>query len=561
MASIKLCCAWVAVLAVAGVPSAWAEVKTWRIDKYTNIVRNQSPPAVEQPLAELQIALAQGEFRDQVFMIGPATEEVRLNLRVTGLETLPAGFVEILETAYMKNRVDQETETGDEIRPLRGELQIPKGESRQIWLRADTRNHAVTPGVYPFTVELRGAGNGAAQSLPGRVEVWNFELPSHDVLPNNAWAEFDASAFKDGAMNAKAVADMKMFGINTVFVLGRETPRVTAIDGQNQVLAFDDAVFLARMRPILEAWAKAPGKERLQFIFTLGTGLDLGLPKIFDGNLGAHPQDAKWTAVFAQWLKHLQATMKELGVADRDWLMAIIDESPLATLLTKELSYAELIKSIDPRIRTTTNSSFGNEPFSYGTIIGNGDYVVRLFNAFDVFQPNLYCAFMGTYPAFPEWLMANARKYGKEVWAYQANVDLGVVRAKGDGYWEGKNLYSYYRVYAWHLLKYGLTGTGLWTYCAQGAAAEGTGCQLVYARDGELVHSRRYEMFREGLDDYRYVWLLRDLAKKKGAAAEQRAEKRVQEALADITANVGDTSRCDTWRRRIAAQILEFSGR
>ena len=46
----------------------------------------------------------------------------------------------------------------------------------------------------------------------------------------------------------------------------------------------------------------------------------------------------------------------------------------------------------------------------------------------------------------------------RRVWRYRGSSRTGL----------DKNLYDYYRVYAWGNLRYGIGGTGIWTYCAQG---------------------------------------------------------------------------------------------
>jgi vacuolar-type H+-ATPase subunit H len=70
------------------------------------------------------------------------------------------------------------------------------------------------------------------------------------------------------------------------------------------------------------------------------------------------------------------------------------------------------------------------------------------------------------------------------------------------------------------------------------------------------MHARRYEMFREGIDDYRYISALREVAKRRGSAAVRKAEKLIQQAVDDVTSHVEDTTLCDKWRRRIAKEII-----
>ena len=91
----------------------------------------------------------------------------------------------------------------------------------------------------------------------------------------------------------------------------------------------------------------------------------------------------------------------------------------------------------------------------------------------------------------------------------------------------------------------------------------GIGYNLVFKHreKQEVIHSRRYEFYREGLDDYRYVQALLMASRQKGEAAEREAQALVREAVGHITADVRDVSRCEQWRRRIADQILKLQAR
>ena len=145
------------------------------------------------------------------------------------------------------------------------------------------------------------------------------------------------------------------------------------------------------------------------------------------------------------------------------------------------------------------------------------------------------------------------QKPGKPLWTYRCLAMSGLDR----------NLYDYYRAYAWQNVAHGITGTGIWTYCAQGTSPWSTNKRaasynLVFKdpeRD-QILHSRRYEFYREGLDDWRYILALRDVAAQRGEAAEKRAEALISEAIADIAADLQDTGRCERWRERIAQSIL-----
>ena len=235
--------------------------------------------------------------------------------------------------------------------------------------------------------------------------------------------------------------------------------------------------------------------------------------------------------------------LRENGIKDANWMLVLCDEASQAVLSKYEVPLAEQIKSIDPRIRLTCNAS---------QVISDEAMATRFFAAFDVFQPCLDA--VEASPYLLDWI----KRSGKPIWTYRCESMSG----------RDRNLYDYYRVYAWKNLAYGITGTGLWTYCAQGTSPwsdnkRAANYNLVFKhpdRD-EVVHSRRYEFYREGADDYRYVAELRRRAAAAGAEAAAQAEALIRQATDDILADVGDTTRCEKWRVRLAREILKLKRR
>jgi len=146
-----------------------------------------------------------------------------------------------------------------------------------------------------------------------------------------------------------------------------------------------------------------------------------------------------------------------------------------------------------------------------------------------------------------EWL----RQSGKPLWVYRCETGLPEM---------GYDLYSYYRVHAWDMLARGYVGTGLWTYYSAAHDRpwneDVQGCQMIYLHpERGLVHSRRYEMVREGLDDYRYAMALRQVAATRDLLVQRQAQALLDEAADDITSHRQDHQRCELWRQRIAGRI------
>lgn len=501
----------------------------WKIDPYVNIAKNQFPAFTSQVVKRIDVRMAGNEFRDSPFMVGACDQDRKLTVKVETGDGLPSAAVEVFETRYLKNRKNQET--GEPLYPPDGPLAIPNRASRQITLRFNTRTQTVPPGRHPFKVILRDLDAKIEKVIPGTLEVWNFALPPCDILPCNGYAELDSSEFAQGKLTALAVADMKTFGMNIVCIHPVEMPKIAELDAEDCVIKIDSQAFERRLSQVLKAWRETSGQEHLQFLFSISGMYDLGVK-----GLDQSFPNARWQKVLAQWLNSFTAILEKYNLTYADWFIVVGDEASEAALVKHELPAAEGLKAADPNVRTINNTS---------TPLGDPAVTKRFYQAFDILQPHL--PEFKSRPALREWI----EKSGRPIWTYKCLADWGA---------KGKNTYEYYRAYGWDLVNYGLTGTGIWTYCAQAVGQQGCGYIMVYkhADREQVVHSRRFEFLREGLDDYRYLWKLKETARGKGPRAVKTANKLIQQAVADVTSHPADTTRADHWRTRIAAEILKL---
>ena len=506
----------------------------WERPPYSYVYRDEFPDFQTPAVTEVAVQMAQNEFRHTSFMASACGRDVRLAVRVEAADPALRDACDLRESVFF--HVGEDEEYGDALAPLWQPLAIPRGESREIWLRFDTRWHRLQPGDYRFSLRLRDLDRGGEQTLPGKLRVWDFALPSYDVLPCNAYAEYHNSEI--GAhVPEQGVRHMKMYGINTTYVLPNELPWPVEVDDQLQITHFDATYLAGRVRLLQDAWDRAPGDEALTWIFSL-SGAPGRLLQGSDLSLSSR----EWEEVFPQWLDRFKAVLRKNGIADANWMLVLSDEANEAVLSSYEVPFAEFIKRIDPGITLTCNAS---------QVISDRAVATRFHTVFDVFQPCLDSIEMSPY--LLDWI----KRSGKPIWTYRCKAMAG----------RDRNLYEYYRVYAWKNLAYGITGTGLWTYCAQGTSPwsdkkRSANYNLVFKQPGkdEVLHSRRYEFFREGADDYRYVAALRRRAAADGAAASQ-AEALIRRATEDILADVGDEARCEKWRLTIAEALLRLAKR
>ena len=509
----------------------------WEISPYINVYRDERLDFAAPELESIDVRMALDEFRDKAFMISSCGKDLRLSVEIESSGDLPAEAIRVRETLYINFKKDLEA-LGDALYDLEGPLHVPQNECRQVWLTFNTRFSGLGPGTYDFAVLLTDLDTGTRQRIPGTLTVWDFQLPNYDALANNGYVEF-YNGEVGLKIRDKAVEHMKMYGLNMVYIYPNYMPWPVEVDEDLNITHFDAGNLEEQVRPVVEAWRAAPGNNRrLRFIFAL-TG---GQRHLLERDDVPYPGEA-WKKVFAQWVDKLKEAVRGFGVADEDWLFVLADESNMTVLLNEELPFAELIKSIDPSIFIMTNRGPGIEDRKMS---------IRFYKAFDAV---LSRGDRDTqYPYIREWVEQGGTP--PELWTYKCE-DMSP---------RYRNLYRYYRVYGWENFRYGITGPGLWTYCARGTSPWGDekimiGHGLVFKhRDkDDIVHSRRYTFYREGIDDYRYLMKLTALAAQKGPEELAQAEELIHHACDDIVSNVQDATRCEQWRIRIAQEILALN--
>lgn len=196
-----------------------------------------------------------------------------------------------------------------------------------------------------------------------------------------------------------------------------------------------------------------------------------------------------WKREFSAWLRRLVALLKEKGIGYERFALYPFDEA----LCDEFYQVAKLIKQVDPKIRIYANN-FGKGPRDF----------IRFRNLIDIWCPHwVHCK------AHPEWL-ATIRSFGKEIWTYG-----GEAKAPA----KTRPPYGYYRLIAWDAFKWGQTGVGFWVYIDRKVHAWNDTLRpvgyyaVIYGADGspvdtcgeKIIPSRRWEVWREGIEDYEYL--------------------------------------------------------
>ena len=213
---------------------------------------------------------------------------------------------------------------------------------------------------------------------------------------------------------------------------------------------------------------------------------------------------AEWSRQFYQYLLQLVDLLKKKGFSYDQFALYPIDEPSLDPRRGDSLylDLCSLIKLIDPRIKLFVNPCY-EEPAPVDVALACMIY--------DIICPGTpYLEFHGNSEAY----LAT----GKEIWHYFIGAP------------KHSSPLRYYRKKVWETWDMGFVGIGFWAYShtEQGNFDDPwvsawdpfdnrptwpEDCTMVYGSSDGPVTSRRWDCWREGVEDYEYLWMLRDAIK------------------------------------------------
>lgn len=364
---------------------------------------------------------------------------------------------------------------GDALRPLEnGEVSIKPGESRQIWLTVLAGTSAM--GEYAGKVSVASLQNNLpATNVSLHVKIWPAVFPEQQHVFVNAWSYLNWRAIKKTP--ELAVRDLVAHHVNVFELDSSQIPWPNFRAGGT-----GDADF-TKADEVLNLHRGA--KKRLFFLeFNTEPFRTFGGKYVF--------MSATWKLVFKKWVRDWVAHLKAQGLDYQDFAFYPLDEPENSELVGYLLETASLIKEVDPNIRVFT---------TIGKPVG-GVGLYRLSRVVDIFQLNMRS-------------FSNAQKIvltglNKEVWSYSAFGGGKLAEPMG-----------YYRMQAWKAFSNGLTGIGFWAYADTGSSGtawddfDGTrpDFSVIYEGKSGLVSSKRWEAWREGVEDYELLMLARQKLK------------------------------------------------
>lgn len=414
---------------------------------------------------------------------------------------------------------------------------LAPGEAAQVFVVFhDDEWHA---GEYAFGLDVTATGSDgeevAHEMLQGDLVVAPLKMPSKARLRTCVWS-YPERAESTKNVPAEAARDMRDHYVNTQVMFWSSSLPMPKLNARGEV-EFDFAKFDAA----LERYGPAD-----QYLFYWGLGVNRRqLP-----NMGA-PLSAEWKNGLRTWLNAWVARLRDRGIDYDRFAMYPFDEM----IPVEFLELARFIKEVDPKIRIYANSRGDDE----------GAELARIAPYIDI-----WCFRDLPVGGRMSESEKKIRKSGAPVWSYD------VARPA-----KGKPPLGYYRMQMWRAFARGDQGCGFWVYADPGVDAANAWDDLaspdgkysiIYGLPGKpeglelsgesLVPSRRWEAWRDGVEDFEYLSRLRDAiqaARQQGRWTEaDAAQALLSRVVREVLDSSEDGSAIRSARREITAAILSL---
>jgi hypothetical protein len=512
--------------------------------KPMEIVFEKEMPLREH-LKELDIRLWQNEYESAAFNIVNCSDEaITTAVSISPLIGPDGEKVDSNKTFTVRRAIYVKGSTVGSIADalvLQAErpFTLQPGELTQIWLTIF--NPTLTAGNYkgtigisaktakPKALDSREAGSLPIESIAVAIEVQKKEFPENFALSTCNWGCYRVASMPETAR------DFHSHRINVCFLNVGDIPFPRSASDPPGVFRKPD---FTKIDTVIQTHNYA----RTYLLF-----LNFRSDKKDFGRFGRWMTPG-WKAAFSSWLKKLAAHLKDVGLGYDKWALHPFDES----LCDEYFEFARLVKSIDPKIRLYANS-FGKGPKQF----------MRFRELIDI-----WCLQDSHCVRYPKWL-ETIKGFGRKVWTYEC---LGPAKAKDP--------YSYYRLMPWRAFKRGQTGAGFWVYhdglnyrnvavpwndtlkpLGYYGVVYGAQTSPLGKLAENIVSSRRWEAWREGVEDYQYLYELRQaINKTKDPQMARTAQEALERQVNRVLNNHRDSSIVYDARIVLSDALLKLTG-
>ena len=512
---------------------------------------NRAEPG--HPLADEDphVTLAVGELEGVCLAVdnrGSGADTFDFRIEVSGL---PSDKFRLGRLAYLPSRGNRRpayagSEAADAILPVAAfdVITIAAGECRHVWLTIDGRG--LEPGDYQVHVRLRPltarADRRPRETISCRLQarVYPFELSDKTPLDVSSWDQ-SVPLTSDAWMENFVEHRMNVFAVRMDVFSKKSQVRLKPDGSLERQPDFSD---------LTEMFLR--GKPHGKFYIEYG-GLGNGDVACTDNSM-IKALSPPWKIGYKQWMIAFRDYLDSLGIGTDRWIFCPFDESFFNGGEEVTFVQAKLCYEVDPTIQYFQDTWPTKGP----------DQLHRWRDVTNV----TWCPDSGVFELAPwHWLRAEQRPMW-EYFCYQSQRGFephGLYRGAGPRAWHRK-----------------LDGTAFFAPRAHTGSdwndldgPFGDTC-LVLEANGKPINTRRWEAWREGIEDYLYIHLL-DRALSAGGVEEERA-RAGRKLIADFCdlyetqtdhAYLGDRRKgwrvsaadarlSEAYRRQLAAEILHW---
>lgn len=413
---------------------------------------------------------------------------------------------------------------------------LAPGQLTQIWLSIHSAK--LKPGKFKGAISVTGVTDGRRlpiQTLPIELTVDELVFPSEVALNTCVWDEYITSSRSPFRQDISKVSeDLRTHYTNVGVIHPAYLPWPKKSGRNISALDFTSLDRELAVRDFVRTYLLYFGWERRNEKNDFGPWMS-----------------TKWKLNFRTWLRSLVYHLRKRGIGYQRFALYPYDER----LGDEFYQVAKVIKQIDPKIRIYANW-FGDGPSDF----------MRFEKLIDI-----WCLQAPKAQRNPRWF-ATIKGFDSATWSY------GVSRKTWKGFSAKTNPpYAYYRFLPWYAIENDISGAGFWVYVSwsldqwHDALDLKSHYSVVYngkqapadsVRDTVVV-SRRWEAWREGIEDYQYVYELKkqiESRRKTHPELAALAEKLLSEATDKILRNPEDANVVYDVRSLLSQALMDLLG-
>jgi hypothetical protein len=471
------------------------EYLVWETTPWRHFSAKEDCSGIRQDTTSVQALVLAGQTESKALMLSNLTEET-LSARLL-LDGFPKDSVEILIPTFVRSA--DGSEFPDALIPPDpiGQLIVPPGETRQVWVNIRSAN----PGKFEGTITINPL-TASKTDKQVKVAIEAVQPPKPLTEPLAFTWDYLGDAVQRG-LEKEYVRTMADHGIRVFMISGlHDMPRPKADDDGNLLEPMDWSKFESQVKL---KWM--PGRK-LYIIMDVWEKSDER--KIYNGKFDS----PGWRIAFKKVIAEMVSVLKNLGLSYDDYMVNPVDEC----IDDRYIAIARLVKEVDPKIKLVED-----------TIGGNLDQVKEADKYTDYWTPHLKAFQAESAKPSIDYLKSTGKPLGFYFYSEGANE-------------KAQDSYRHYLWDFWYAYSQGLNGIfGYWTATQhygdpwnrhQTSALYDP--SLFYYGNGCVITGRRWEAWRRGIEDLALLRLCESAGVDKAVISE--AVKSVLDAPTDPNA-------------------------